>query len=144
MLISVISIGKVKDRDWLNKIDEYRKRLNFDCKLQVTELKDSNVEDEGRRLIEAADKEKGYTVVLSEEGREFTSEAFAAKLEQQHRKLVFIIGGPDGLSVDVKKRADLLLSLSKMTFVHEMAKVVLFEQLYRAVSIMKGRKYHRS
>lgn len=144
MLISVIAVGKVKDKDFLNKVKDYVKRISFDAKFNMIEVKDSEPVGEAKRLLEAIDKEKGYTVVLSEEGKEFTSNEFARKMGQIHQKMVFVIGGPDGLDESVKKRADLLMSLSKMTFVHEMARMLVLEQIYRGISINKGRKYHRN
>ena len=80
--------------------------------------------------------------MLSEEGRQFTSTEFAAKLGSFDRKIVFVIGGPCGLAPEVKQRADLLWSLSKLTFTHELARLLLMEQLFRATNILHGGSYH--
>lgn len=142
MIFKVICVGKLKDRMFENRVQEYCKRLSFDSKVSITEIKDSTKEKEGQKLLELIEKEKGYVIALTEEGKTLTSRKFSDKLASIHQKITFVIGGPFGLTEEVKKRSDMLLSLSKMTFTHEMARMFLMEQVYRAVSIMKGRKYH--
>ncbi len=142
MIFKVICVGKLKDKLFEKRVQEYLKRLSFDSKISITEIKDSTKEKECERLIELLDKEKGFVVALTEEGQEMTSRQFAKKLSSIHQKVTFVIGGPFGLTEELKQRADMLMSLSKMTFTHEMARLFLMEQIYRAVSIMKGRKYH--
>ncbi len=142
MIFKVICVGKLKDKMFEKRVQEYCKRLSFDSKVSITEIKDSTKEKEGQKLLELIDKEKGYVIALTEEGKELTSRKFSEKIASIHQKVTFVIGGPFGLTEEVKKRSDMLLSLSKMTFTHEMVRMFLMEQVYRAVSIMKGRKYH--
>ena len=143
MLIKCIFIGRLKDRSIQARCDEFAKWLSPYAKLETVELPDSTVEKEGKAILKALEKEHGSAViVLSEEGREFTSVQFAKKLGSFDRKTVFVIGGPLGLAPEVKTRADLLWSLSPLTFTHELARLLLFEQLFRATNILHGGNYH--
>ena len=143
-LFKVLVIGKLKDRLMQARCDEYAKWTGAYAKLEVKELPDSTMEKEGTALLKELEKEHGsYIVVLSEEGRQFSSEEFAEQLGKLDRKAVFVIGGPDGLAPAVKAKADLLWSLSKLTFTHELARLLLFEQLFRAENILNGGHYHR-
>ena len=142
MLIKVIAVGKIKDRGLQSKIDELAKWISAYAKLEIVELRDGSVEKEGAAILKALGKDKAFVFVLSEEGREFTSRKFSLELTDINRKMVFIIGGPFGLASEVKQRADCLFSLSQMTFTHEMARLFLLEQIYRAIDIARGGKYH--
>ncbi len=143
MLIKVLVVGKLKDRAMQARCDEFAKWLSPYVKLEVQELPDSTVAKEGQALLKALERDRGAAVVvLSEEGREFTSVGFAEVLGRYDRKVIFIIGGPYGLAPEVKQRADLLWSLSKLTFTHELARLLLFEQLFRGVNILHGGSYH--
>ena len=142
MLIKIIVVGKLKDRAIQSRCDEYCKWLRPYAKLEVVELPDATPEREGQAILKALDKERGHIFMLSEEGREFTSEEFAAELGRHDCKMIFVIGGPLGLTAEAKARGDLLWSLSRLTFTHEMARFLLCEQLYRAVTILHGGKYH--
>ncbi len=143
MLLKLVLIGKLKDRALQARCDEFAKWLSPYAKLEIVELPDSNVAKEGLAIVKALEKERSAAVVvLSEEGRQFTSTAFAAKLGSFDRKIVFVIGGPCGLAPEVKQRADLLWSLSKLTFTHELARLLLMEQLFRATNILHGGSYH--
>lgn len=142
MLVKIIAVGKIKDKGLLAKIGEFAKWISHSAKLEVIELKDSDVEKEGEAILKAVGKDKGYVFALSEEGKEFTSANFSRQLAKIDRKVIFVIGGPLGLSPQVKQRADMIFSLSKMTFTHEMARLFLFEQIYRAIDIARGGKYH--
>ena len=144
MLIKFIVIGKVKDRNLGVLCAEMLKRIRFDAKVEVQEIKDSGKEADNNRILEMLSREQGYVVVLSEDGKCFGSIEFAGKIERIHKKLVFVIGGPLGVDAPVKNRADLVLSLSPMTFTHEMARYLLYEQLFRAITIIKGRRYHNA
>jgi 23S rRNA (pseudouridine1915-N3)-methyltransferase len=144
MLIKIIAVGKIKDRGLQNKIAELSKWISRYAKLEIVELRDSNVEQEGDAILKSLGRDKAFVFTLSEEGREFSSREFSGKLSGIDRKMVFIIGGPFGLSPAVKQRADCLLSLSQMTFTHEMARLFLLEQIYRAIDIAKGGKYHNA
>ncbi len=143
MLIKCLFIGKLKDRAMQARCDEFAKWISPYAKLEVVELPDSTVEKEGQAIRKALEKERASAVVvLSEEGREFTSAGFAETLGRFDRKVVFVIGGPYGLAAEVKARADLLWSLSKLTFTHELARLLLMEQLFRANNILHGGSYH--
>ena len=142
MLIKIIVIGKLKNKQISALADEFIKRIRFDAKIEVQEFKDSDKEGENRRILKVLAKEQGYIIALSEDGKLFKSEKLAEKINAIHKKLVFIIGGPYGLSDQLKARADLTLSLSPMTFTHEMARFLLLEQIFRAITIIKGRNYH--
>lgn len=142
MLIKLICVGKIKDKALAAKIAEFGKRIQFDAKLEVLELKDSSREKESARLAEIIDKEQGFVFILSEDGKEFSSTEFAERLNSIDKKMIFVIGGPYGMTQELKDKADILLSLSQMTFTHEMARLFLTEQIFRAISIIKGRKYH--
>jgi 23S rRNA (pseudouridine1915-N3)-methyltransferase len=130
----IIAIGKLKEK-WISEgIYEYAKRIK---NLEITEIKDSKGEDGILESIRESEK----LVVLSEEGKMFGSVEFAELIKQD--KLVFVIGGPDGFTTKTKSKARYILSLSKMTFTHEMARLFLIEQIYRAQSINDNKNYHR-
>jgi len=136
-------MGKVKDRLLSGKIAELQKWLRAYAKLEIVELKDCDKNTAGKKQLDNAMRDKGYLFVMDEAGQEFSSQSFANKIRQIDKKLIFIIGGPDGVSDELKQQADTLMSLSKMTFTHEMARLFLTEQIYRAFSIIHGGKYHR-
>ncbi|MCM2325898.1 MAG: 23S rRNA (pseudouridine(1915)-N(3))-methyltransferase RlmH [Candidatus Woesearchaeota archaeon] len=140
--MKIICVGKIKDKNIISLIDEYSKRID---RTTFIEIKDSDPMKEGEKIIETLEKIKDkHVFVLSEEGREFSSIEFAQKLKKIEKEIVFVIGGPFGLSDEVKKKADVLFSLSRMTFTHEMARLFLIEQVYRAISINDGKKYHKT
>lgn len=153
--LTLIAIDRLKEPFWRAAFDEYAQRLAPYAKLEVIEVaaeKFSANDDpaavrarEGERLRKAVAASKARTVVcLAEEGKTFTSPAFASWLRTQevHGTIAFVIGGALGLDPALKAEADLLLSLSPLTFLHEMARVVLVEQLYRAGTINTGKRYH--
>jgi len=110
-------------------------------KIDVLEIKDSSVKEEGKKLLEKS--EESFLIALDESGKQFSSRKFTEKIRKINKDIVFVIGSSDGLSDDVKKKADLLLGLSDMTFTHEMARLFLLEQVYRFHMISNNRKYHR-
>lgn len=143
MLIKVLVVGRLKDRAIQARCDEFAKWLGPYAKLEVQELPDSNVAKEGQAILKALERERGAALVaLSEEGKEFTSVKFAEVLGKFDRKVVFVIGGSYGLAPEIRAKADLLWSLSRLTFTHELARLLLFEQLFRAVNILHGGSYH--
>ena len=143
LLVKTILVGKLKDRAFQARCDEYAKWLSPYAKLDVRILPDSTVAEEGKAILRELEKERtSCVVVLSEEGRKFTTAQFAAQLARLDRKVVFVIGGPYGLDEAVKKRADLLWSLSPLTFTHEIARLLLFEQLFRCLNLNAGGHYH--
>lgn len=136
--IKLIAIGKLKDRNISSQIAEFEKRMSPLYKLETIELKDEGLEKEAIKL----EKYIGpSTYVLDERGREYTSEQFA-QLLKTGGNLEFIIGGPDGITPPLKAKAN-LISLSKLTFTHELARLLLVEQLYRAFMINSGRGYYQ-
>jgi 23S rRNA (pseudouridine1915-N3)-methyltransferase len=142
--INIVAVGKIKDRALAEKINDLCSRILFDAKFTIQEIKDSDKESEGIRLMELANAGNSFSIALSEEGREFTSEEFAKFLQTiPSRTINFCIGGHHGLSDHAKRSSKALVSLSKMTFTHDMARLLLVEQIYRAVSIIKNRGYHR-
>ncbi len=141
-MIKLIFVGKTKEKFLQEGISEFAKRLEIFGKFRIIEIKDSNVEGEGRKIIEILKDD--YAVVLAVEGKEFSSEEFADFLKRNNDKNIsFVIGSANGLSENVLNRANLKLSLSRMTLTHEMARLFLIEQIYRAFMIIKGKKYHK-
>lgn len=133
----------MKDKHLESLVSELLTRLRKYGKTEVTTLPDSDVAKEGSAIIRELEKERNSAVfVLSEEGVEWNTIQFAAKLEALDRRAVFVIGGPFGLSAEVKQRATVLWSLSKLTFTHEMARYLLCEQLFRAMNHLNGGTYH--
>lgn len=155
MEISLIVIGKTNARYLQEGIDEYIKRLKHYIPYSITVLPDikntkklteeQQKEAEGKLMLEAL-KPGDCLVLLDERGKEFTSVAFADYLQRKMnaglRRLVFVIGGPYGFSQSVYDRADEKISLSKMTFSHEMIRLFFTEQIYRAMTIQRGEPYH--
>ena len=141
--ISILPIGKIKDRELAVRARDFADRISHDIRLTIEPIKDSTPEQEAKRLLAHVKKQPGFIFALSEHGRSYTSEKFSSRLYGLGARVYFIIGGPVGLPPAIQQAADELLALSKMTFPHEMAQVLLLEQLYRAVSIHHNRKYHK-
>ena len=137
----IIAVGKVR-KGWVQEgVELYLKRLPG---LSVVELKDSSREKEAE-AIRAALRSDELPVMLMEQGDTLASVPFAKRLEQfGNERLAFVIGGADGLSDELKAAARWQLSLSPMTFPHELARLLLLEQLYRAQAILQGSPYHRA
>ena len=144
MEIEIICIGKIKESYMKSAIDTYIQRLRPYCKLKITEIKDSNKETESKKILEAIGKRQNSKIVaLSEDGEQFSSVTFSNKFKNPEKNVVFIIGGADGFSEEVKQKSDEVISLSGMTFLHDMARLFLIEQIYRAHKILKGEPYHK-
>ena len=144
MKIEIICVGKIKENYIKEAIDTFIARLIPLCKLEITEIKDSNMETESKKILEFIEKrDRSRIIALSEEGKQFTSVKFSERFKNQEQNLVLIIGGPDGLTQELKDASDEILSLSGMTFIHEMARLFLIEQIYRAQKIIRGANYHR-
>ena len=137
----IIAVGKVR-KGWVQEgVSLYRKRLPG---LQVVELKDSSPEKEAE-AIRSTLRADEWPVMLMEQGPSLTSVAFAQRLERVgNERLAFVIGGADGLTDELKASARWQLSLSPMTFPHELARLLLLEQLFRAQTILQGSPYHRA
>ena len=142
ILLKLIVVGRVKDVHYQAKINEFMQRLNAFGKIEVVELKDDTVEKESGAILKALENERGWVVIMDERGENITSVELADKINKCDRKIVLVIGGAFGFTDDVRKRADYLLALSKFTVTHEMARLILTEQLYRACTIIAGKKYH--
>ena len=145
MDLKIIAVGKVKDRALLQKIEEYAGKIRHDAKLEIVEVRDSTPEAEGAKIVELLSRERAgaHAIALDETGKLFSSREFARRCAAIPRRIVLVIGGPFGLSQQVKDSAGELLALSPLTFTHEIARLLLLEQLYRAISINKNRKYHK-
>ena len=141
---TVIAIGKMKNRSLAMLCDDFSQRLKRQGNFELIELKDGDVESEGLRILEALAKRSDARIyAMVEEGMTRTSQRLADELYAlQGRPAIFILGGAYGLSDTVKARADALFSLSPLTFTHEIARMLVYEQLYRAVAIQTGSKYH--
>ncbi|MDH8678168.1 23S rRNA (pseudouridine(1915)-N(3))-methyltransferase RlmH [Fusibacter bizertensis] len=159
MRITVITVGKIKEKFFTDAIGEYTKRLSKYCTLNQIEVPDEKAPEtlsdkemvqikdkEGERIL-AKIKDSQYVITLEIKGKQLTSEGLSEKLAdlglEGNSDVVFIIGGSLGLSDLVLERSNFALSFSKMTFPHQMMKVVLLEQIYRGFRIMKGEPYHK-
>jgi 23S rRNA (pseudouridine1915-N3)-methyltransferase len=139
-------VGKTKDKNWRALEKEYFSRLSHFVRCETTELKDAGREIEGKLILEKLNQ-SSFVCLLDVKGRSISSHGLAAELEKwQNRALkevTFVIGGAEGVASRVVERADYSLSLSFLTFTHEMARVVMLEQLYRAFTILKGFPYQK-
>lgn len=155
MNVNVVCIGKIKEAFFRDALDEYAKRLSRFCRFTVTELAEKQLEgkneadirivkeDEGKRIAKAV---KGYVVALDMRGEQLSSEALSAKLTgltNVTSTVTFVIGGSYGLADCVLQRADFVLSFGKMTFPHQLMRVIAAEQIYRAFTIAEGSGYHK-
>lgn len=150
--ITLLTIGKIKEKSFSDLILEYLKRLRPYAKIKIEELKaepfnvstkTKAMEIEGERIINFLQKfPDGKIVLLDEAGKNFSSLEFSDFLNDEKSHFIFVIAGSLGLPKIIKEKIKLNLSLSKMTFPHEMARVILLEQIYRAVTISKNKEYH--
>ena len=159
MRITLLAVGKIKEKYLVQGISEYAKRLSRYCKLEIVEVADEKTPDkagdaveaqiketEGRRLLKYI-REGDYVVALAIQGKMLDSIELSKLVEnlgiQGESSLVFVIGGSLGLSDEVMRRADYLLSFSKITFPHQMMRMILLEQIYRGYRIMMREPYHK-
>lgn len=159
MKITVLCVGKVKEKFYRDAIDEFSKRLSRYCKLEIVEVSDEKTEEqaseteirlvkekEGERLLKNI-KDDAYVITLCIDGKQLDSEELSEKMEklgiQGTSHIYFVIGGSLGLADAVIKRADYKLSFSKMTFPHQLMRVILLEQIYRGYRIMNHEPYHK-
>ena len=158
MKVTLICVGKVKEKFYRDAIKEYEKRLGAYIKLNTIEISDEKVkvendseialamEKEGNNILSKI-KDNQYVITLEILGKNLSSEEFASKIDNLmltgKSDVAFVIGGSYGLSESVKKRSDFALSFSRMTFPHQMMRVVLLEQVYRAYRIITGASYHK-
>lgn len=159
MKIAIITVGKIKEKFYRDAITEYEKRLSRYCKLEIVQVEDEKTPDKAGEALESAIKKKeaerilkyvredAYVITLEIQGKMYDSEAFAGRLEQLAVQgtshIQFIIGGSLGLHEEVCARADEAISFSKMTFPHQLMRVILLEQIYRGYRIINGEPYHK-
>ena len=159
MKIKVVTVGKLKEKYLRDGITEYTKRISRFAKLEMIELADEKTPDrasesenqkileiEGQRILSKVG-DRDFVIVLAIEGKTFSSEEFSKQLEEASIKgfstLTFIIGGSLGLSSSVKNRANLSVSFGRLTLPHQLMRLVLVEQIYRAFTIQQGSPYHK-
>lgn len=157
--VSIICVGRLKEKYWTDACIEYQKRLRAFCSFSITEVDEERLPDtpsqaqirttlekEGKRILGKVPK-GARIIAMCIEGRQRSSEAFARELAglavEGVSSVAFVIGGSWGLSDEVKAAADIRLSMSEMTFPHQLARVMLCEQIYRAFQISSGGKYHK-
>ena len=153
MKIFIISICNKKDILVDKFIDKYRKQINSTFNLSLIDIGFSSKKNANQRYHEAEGeqalslvKKDSLKIALDQNGEKLSSEKFAKNLDiwqQNYSNLYFFIGGPDGLSQNIKAKADYIISLSDLTFPHQFVKIILSEQLYRSICIMKNHPYHR-
>lgn len=157
--IRLITVGKMREKFYIDAFSEYQKRLQAYCRLECVELQEQRLSDNpsDKEISEALKKEgaeilknvpnDAHLVVMCVEGRQMPSEGMAKLIADRENsgkpKLCFVIGGSYGITPEVKSRADVKLSMSQMTFPHHLARVMLIEQIYRGFKINEGSKYHK-
>ena len=159
MKITLVTVGKIEEKFFEDAIKEYSKRLSRYCKLEILQVADEKTPEGASETVELQIKEKegqrilslirddAYVIALAIEGKMLDSEELAERIEKLGvsgiSQIVFVIGGSLGLSAQVMKRADYALSFSRMTFPHQLMRVVLLEQIYRSYRIMNHQPYHK-
>ena len=159
MKITVITVGKIKEKYLKDAIAEYTKRLSKYCKLEIMEVADEQTPDNASEVVEdlirskEAErilkyvKEDAFVITLEIHGKQLSSEELAEKIEklgvQGTSHIIFIIGGSIGLGQEVLEKSNFALSFSKMTFPHQLMRVILLEQVYRGYRIIHGEPYHK-
>ena len=151
-MIKIICVGGIKEPYLKEAIKEYQKRLTKYTNLEIIELKDLSYQDDNKVLKEEGENilknidSKDYVITLEIEGNSISSEEFAKRIENMqitNPNITFIIGGSIGISDEVKERSNYKLSFSKMTFPHQLFRVILLEQIYRAFKIINNESYHK-
>lgn len=159
MNIKIIAVGKLKEKYLKDAVNEYMKRLSAYAKVEIIEIADEKEPDnasdkdieiikkkEGNKILDKI-KDREYVILLDVEGKLISSEDLAEKLADLSltgdSNLVFVIGGSNGVSEEVRRKADFKLSFSKMTFPHQLMRVILLEQVYRGFKINRGEAYHK-
>lgn len=159
MKITVITVGKIKEKYLKEAIAEYSKRLSKYCKLEIIEVADEKTPDNASEVMEESIRSKeaerilkyvkddAYVITLEINGKQLASEELAEKIEklgvQGTSHIIFVIGGSIGLGQEVLRESDFALSFSKMTFPHQLMRVILLEQVYRSYRIINGEPYHK-
>lgn len=149
--INILAIGKIKEKYILDGIEEYSKRLSKYIKLNIVQLQEevdnnTSIDIESDRILNFLEKNKSFNILLDINGNKMTSEKLAKKISDltiQNSTISFIIGGSKGVNKKVKKVCDYKLSFSDFTFPHQLFRLILLEQLYRAICIINNIKYHK-
>ncbi len=159
MEIKIISVGKTKENYIQSGLDDYLERLQHYCDIKMIEIEPEKIrgkptgaqieqikKNEGKRILDKI-PEQDYIIALSVQGKPMTSEGLAKSIKnlriQGRREISFVIGGSQGLSREIMEKSDYTLSLSHMTFTHQMIRLILVEQIYRAFKIINGEPYHK-
>lgn len=143
-MIKIICVGKLKEKYLVDAVLEYSKRISKYTKLEIIELKDSNINNEKDEILKHINKD--YIITLEIEGNSITSVELAKKIDNifiSNPNICFIIGGSDGLHDDIKELSNYKLSFSSLTFPHQLFRVMLLEQIYRSFKILNNETYHK-
>ena len=144
-MIKIICVGKIKESFYREAIDEYLKRMGKYHKVEIIEVMDSNIKTEKELILKKIDK-KDYIITMEIDGKNLSSIEFSQMIDKTlitNSNITFIIGGSDGLDDEIKKLSNYKLSFSKMTFPHQLFRVILLEQIYRAFKIINNESYHK-
>ncbi|MDO5393227.1 MAG: 23S rRNA (pseudouridine(1915)-N(3))-methyltransferase RlmH [Mycoplasmatota bacterium] len=151
-MIKIITVGAIKEKYFKDAISEYLKRLKKYTTIELIEVKDEGLVEEQKAILLEAEKikrhlnDKEYLITLEIEGKELTSVNFSKKIDQvlmENSNITFVIGGSYGLSQEIKDKAKFHLSFSQMTFPHQLFRIMLLEQIYRAYKIINNERYHK-
>ena len=151
-MIKIITVGNIKEKYLKEAIEEYSKRLRKFTNIELIEVKDEGLVEPQKAIQLEAEKikkhltDRDYLITLEIEGKQLTSEEFSNKIDKiqlETSNIVFLIGGSYGLSDELKQKSKLHLSFSKMTFPHQLFRVILLEQIYRAYKILNNESYHK-
>ena len=144
-MIKIICIGKIKEKFYRDSIEEYMKRLSKYHKVEIIELPDSNIKQEKELILKKIDS-KDYIITMEIEGKQLTSKELSEMIDKtflNYSNITFIIGGSDGLDDEIKNLSNYKLSFSKLTFPHQLFRVILLEQIYRSFKILNNETYHK-
>lgn len=159
MEINIIAVGKIKENYLVDAINEYKKRLKKFCDMNIIEISEYKIniennsyveiakQNEGEKILDILENKNGYNIAMAIDGKMFDSEEFSKNLNEiklyRKKNINFIVGGSYGLSDEVIKKADIKISFSKMTFPHQLFRLLLLEQIYRAFKIEYNEPYHK-
>lgn len=144
-MIKIICVGKIKEKFYRDATSEYMKRLSKYHKINIIEVMDSNIKTEATEILKKIDN-KDYIITMEIEGKELSSTELSNLIDKTfitNPNITFIIGGSDGLDNEIKKLANYKLSFSKLTFPHQLFRVILLEQIYRSFKILNNETYHK-
>lgn len=144
-MIKIICVGKLKEKYLKDGIDDYMKRISKYHKINIIELPDSNINNEGNEILKHIDS-KDYIITMCIEGEELSSIELSEKIDKTfitNSNITFIIGGSDGIRDDIKNKCHYKLSFSKLTYPHGLFRLILLEQIYRSFKILNNESYHK-